>query len=243
MDKFLGITNNGPGIGDKVQFGGLPENYYRSTRNKMVDLDNCWVFDYNPFVVRGEVPNLGTVNLWDIKMKGGLSKDEMICKHFGIEVYTRHPRLYRYEDIYPAPQTLAIHTNGKTRGGQLSDAIIEQIMLNYNHYQIMQIGGATDRMTPFIRMTGLPMWETARIIAGSEIFIGVNSSMMNIAKCYPRVRKKVIFNEQPCWGWDGNTELSAYTPLSIKDDWIDYNWEYYNTTDRDIGISNSYLKI
>ena len=45
---------DGIGIGDKLQFGCLPENFYRNTGEKLVDLNSSFIFDYNPYVERTE---------------------------------------------------------------------------------------------------------------------------------------------------------------------------------------------
>ena len=49
---MLCIVNNGPGIGEKLQFACLPENYFRNFGEKVADLNRSWVFDYNPYVTR-----------------------------------------------------------------------------------------------------------------------------------------------------------------------------------------------
>ena len=61
---MLGVTLSGASrMGDKLQFASFPENYYKNTGEKVIDLDCAWVFDHNPFVVRGEAPT-SVVNLW-----------------------------------------------------------------------------------------------------------------------------------------------------------------------------------
>src|ERR1019366_3384117 len=54
---MLGITlGDNSLMGDKLQFASFPENYYRNTGEKLIDLDCLWIYDHNPFVVRGRVP-------------------------------------------------------------------------------------------------------------------------------------------------------------------------------------------
>ena len=116
----------------------------------------------------------------------------------------------------------------------MSESAIKQIQSNYSDFEIVQIGLKTDRKTPFQDALGLEIWETVKLIATSAIFIGVNSGFMNVAKCYPKIRKKVLIT---------NKDLKFYHPCFPEDYWIDYNWEYFNETDKDVGITNSYLKI
>jgi len=64
--------------------------------------------------------------------------------------------------------------------------------------------------------------------------------MYHVARCYPRVRRKVIiqnnhFNEE---------QLQKFHPYRKGfDDWIDYDTEYFNEFDYDIGITNALQKI
>lgn len=232
--NYLGIYNLGSGIGDNIQFAALPENYFKATGNKLVDLDKCWVFDNNPFIVRDITPNLGAVCLWrGYENKEFRSGVERINQLFGIPTILRHPRLYKYEDNKTESKTLAVHVSGHTFGN-INDKVIDQIAKNYSDYKIVQIGGVHDRITPFENKLGLSLWETAESLSKTEIFIGLNSSMMNMAKCYPKIRKKVIITGK---------DLNTFLPNQNDEYWIDYNWEYFNETEDDIGISNSYLKI
>jgi hypothetical protein len=233
--EYLGITNYGSGIGDKIQFTALPENYFKSTGNKIIDLDKSWVFDYNPYIARDINPTIGITNLWISYPEGKfLSGVDRINTVFNIKTTLRHPRLYHFESEEIVKNTLVVHSCGKSFG-TISDKVIAQILENYIEYNIYQIGGQNDKKTPFINKLGLSMWETIKLIASSEVFIGVNSGFMNIAKCYPKIRKKVIIN--------GIINPEIFSPNCNGEYWIDYNWEYFNETENDIGISNSYLKI
>jgi hypothetical protein len=89
-------------------------------------------------------------------------------------------------------------------------------------------------------MTGLSKWDTIKIISSCAIYIGVDSGFYHAANCYPKVRKKIVlnFNEE---------KLEKLIPLNLDIDpdfvWLDYGIEYFNIYDKDIGITNSYLKI
>ncbi len=237
---MIGVYNDGPGIGDKIQFAGLPENYFRNFGEKIADLSNCWVYDHNPYVTRDFKKEDLTrmINLWHLQFPATdyLSHGERQCAKLGWpKSYLRGPRLYKYEDIEINPRTVVVHTNGKSEGGVMPDQMIEQIAKNYKGWDIFQVGGHNDRETPFTQKRGLGLWESAELIASSQVFIGVNSSMMNIASCYPRVHRKVFINR---------IDTEQYYPVSgSMSSWIDYNWTYITASEDDEGIAYSYRKI
>ncbi len=237
---MIGIINEGPGIGDKIQFAHLPENYFRNTGEKLADLSNCWVYDHNPYVVRnpGRDDISKIINLWHLQFPATdyLSSGERQMEKLGWgKSYLRHPRLYRFEDAEIKPRTAVVHTNGKSEGGVMPDKMIEAIEKNYKGWDIFQVGGNDDRPTPFIQKRGLSLWDSAELIASSQTFIGVNSSMMNIANCYPRVHRKILINRK---------DTAQYYPVSgTMSSWIDYNWVYFTDAEDDEGIAYSYKKI
>ncbi len=238
--NMLGLFNDGPGIGDKLQFGAVPENYFRNFGKKVADLSNCWVFDYNPYVVRDVKPEEITdvKHLWLVQFDSSdhLSPGERQTSKFGWpKCFLRHPRLYKFEDVEINPRTVVVHTNGRSEGGVMPDKMIDQIAENYKGWKIFQIGGQNDRETPFESARGLGLWESAELIASSQVFIGVNSSMMNIANCYPRVHRKIFINRE---------DTAQYYPISgTMSSWIDYNWTYITASEDDEGIAYSYRKI
>jgi hypothetical protein len=62
--SMLGITFKGAsGLGDKLQFSSLPENYFRNTGEKVIDVDRSRIFDHNPYVERDKVPDR-VIDLW-----------------------------------------------------------------------------------------------------------------------------------------------------------------------------------
>ena len=64
---MIGIRNQSPGIGDKIQFAALPENYFLTKGEKLVDLDGCWVWDHNPYILR-DTPVDQEIDLWTLKI-------------------------------------------------------------------------------------------------------------------------------------------------------------------------------
>jgi hypothetical protein len=111
--------------------------------------------------------------------------------------------------------------------------VIDHISAAYQGSTIFQVGALTDRPTPFVDMRGLPLSDSIRAIATCGTFIGVDSGPMNIANCYPRVRRKVVIL---------NNVESGY-PVAHPLRWIDYNWEYFNIGPDDVGITMSYTKL
>lgn len=250
--KKIGISfNSALGIGDKLQFTSIPENFYFTHGYKIIDVDKSWVYDYNPYVDRESKAD-EIYNPWasqNINIENKIRNNELKYELLGLSlraaaaldlnIRLRHNRLYIYEDQPIESKKVVIHTNGRSEGGQINDEIIDQIYENYNGYQIYQIGGKDDRNTPFIDMRGLDVWKTAEFIASAEIFIGVNSSMMHLANCYTKVRKKIIILQY------NQEDLKYFYPSAYHKytHWIDYNNELYNQYDYDIGATMSYKKI
>lgn len=247
----IGIIVGGPGIGDKIQFSSLPENYFLNTGKKLYDLENCWVYDHNPFVIRGDRNVDEIVHLWghqnsvNEREARGEIKHSMfgisarVCEGFNLDCHVRHPRLYQHEDMKTVSKRIVVHTDGRSEGGIIPDHVIASIEHNYKGYEIYQIGGKNDRPTSFRDAKGLGLWDTAGLIASSEMFIGVNSSMMNMANCYPKVRKKIVVLQY------GPEQLREFYPTNHPKftAWIDFNAEYYNQYERDYGVTMSHKKI
>lgn len=173
----------------------------------------------------------------------------------------RHPRLYVYENEKINPNQIIVHTTGtdrkakfnedpiRTNAGEdavrvMSDKTLDAIRENYKHYKIIQIGAESDKplggnnTKDFRGKTTI--WETARLIASSAVFIGVNSGPMHIANCYPRTTKKIVLEEFP------EKSLQTWRPGDLHNylfSWLDPNNNYYNKFETDIGFTNSYTKL
>jgi hypothetical protein len=234
------------GVGDKIQFTHIPENIFKFTGEKVYDISRSWVFDNNPYIERDIVPeNLTqTLDLWQIShgfsAQNFKSHAERFFAWYNETFKTnfqnpplRHPRLYIGEDKEISPNRVIVHTTGKSEVVSISDEVIEAIAKNYKNYDIIQIGGVNDKKTPFISKLGLSYTETAELIATSAIFIGVNSGMMNIANCYPRVNKKILIPR----------DLDNFLPMSKHSSWFDHGSAFFNYTENDVGATFSYLKI
>ena len=185
---------------------------------------------------------------------------EYMCRNFGLEnISLRHPRLYVYEDETIQPDKIVVHTSGsdRTRDGEqairytsgedseryMSDEVVETILSNYRDYQIVQVGASGDKPLggrSIDRRGQYDYWQTAKEIATSAKFIGVNSGPMHIANCYPRVEKRIVLMEFP------EKTLLEHNPGDIRNwlfSWIDPTNTYFNKFDRDIGITYSYKKL
>lgn len=263
---MLGITLVGAnGMGDKLQFSNFPENYFRNTGERVVDIDRCWVFDHNPYVVR-DVEPASVVNLWSTPWPWAtkLSFHEYNSKPvfssiaertgtiFGHVVYLRHPRLYRFEELPAVERRIVLHTTGSglhpvlSHGEdsirRLSNEIIAHIREAYADHEIIQIGARTDADAGVIDCRGIDdIWEVVRIIAQARVFIGVDSGPYWIASCFPKIfRKKIMMQYPPDY------LRSGFVPMHVLDShthWHDASCIYFNRTTDDAGITYSYLKL
>ena len=263
---MLGITlGEAAGLGDKLQFSSFPENHFRNTGEKVVDLDRSWIFDHNPYVVRDVAPSR-TVDLWTAPwpMRRQITHEQYTAKPvfaslaertssiFGHVAYLRHPRLYRFEDLPRLERRVVLHTTGKnipprTNQGEdaqriLSEEIIGHVRATYRDYEIVQVGAKEDVDAGVVDCRGLPdLWEMAKVIAQAAIFIGVDSGPSWIAACYPRVfRKKVLVQYPP------EFLRSQFVPMHVLNlhvHWHDMSCLYYNRTRDDAGVTYSYLKL
>jgi hypothetical protein len=246
MSLKYGFCGFNAGLGDHIMVSSFPENFYRNTNKKIIDMTKSWIFDHNPFVIRNEdadiiLNHLDTqIDIINKKQRQDWKSDsEELCNNFGLkQCFLRLPRLYRFEDSKTDKNLIVVHTTGKTVGS-MSDEIIKQIEYNYSDYYIVQIGLDTDKPTNFHKALNLTPWETAELISKATTYIGVNSGFYHMANCYPKVRKKIIINELY------ENQLIKFQPKknSLGTEWYDYNIEIYNNYIYDIGCTLSYRKI
>lgn len=236
-------------IGDLITVTSIPENVLTSTGHRIVDLYNLWIYDHNPHVARGVKPDT-YLNLFQNveKLKRLYDGKRFTNQHqlyslaCGASISLGGPRLYLHESIAQRPKSLCVHVTPGNRDAKddIPDSVIAQIRANYHDYTITQVGGGKDKPFPeAVDMRALPLWESVKVIASSEIFIGISSGPTHIADCYPRVRKKVLLFGSP-------QEVSAFKPYGEDfrgGDWINYHWEYYNIHEKDIGVTRSYRTI
>jgi hypothetical protein len=247
FNKKIGITGNGPGgIGDALIKSSFPENFYKNYNNKVIDLDKHWIYDSNPYVVRNEDPEIiidfyrDQLVIIDMGIRiSHKSNAAEFCWNYKVpNIFLRHPRLYIFEDEPQILNRLVIHVKGVTNG-LMAQHVIDHIPSNYKNYEIIQIGMPNEpQVKNSIDKRGLSKLDTIKIISSAAIYIGVDSGFYHAANCYPRVRKKIVLNYD-------EERLNKIIPLDISNnfEWLDFNTEYFNIYHKDIGITNSFLKI
>lgn len=244
------ITNSGTGIGDKTCFLSFPENFFLNTGIKLISPQkNEWFFKNNPYIEYGNICEKN-IDLWfmekhDKKINHKLiykSLAETLCDVFGFKTFLRHPRLYTFENN-EKKNYFTIHSTGKSCGGSIPEKVLNTIKTTYKNFKFIQIGGRDDKKVDFAEdMTGLDILESASIISSSSCFFGVNSSMMNIASCYPSVSKKIIITND----FKNDEEILDFIPMktnSPNSGWLDFSYSVFNNTELDIGATFSYKKI
>lgn len=243
------------GIGDAVQFTSIPENYYRYHGDKLVDLEEHWVFDHNPFVIRGVEKVDKTIDLWnglilDVPREHHgrtvmLSNAEAHTKHFEYKVVLNRPRLYKFED-YPffERRDIILHVKGRSHG-QLPEQVVRHVVEKYGaSVTIMAMDKEWNYSFPapycrFFEPTK-DIWRTVEFISRARMFIGVDSGPSWIAQCFPDiiVKKVRLFPSVQA--------LRDWVPLEwcrLGSYWDDRSAQIFNPSPDDAGFTWSYTKI
>jgi len=188
------------------------------------------------------------------------SQNEFMASTVGIPgTPLRHPRLYLHEDSEIIPDKIVVHTTGSNRErlGEINirtglgedhervmtDDVISAILNNYKNFKIVQVGAPEDKPLGgnSIDMRGkIDLLGVAKEISEASRFIGVNSGLMHIANCYPRVDKRIVLLEFP------KDSLLKWIPGDLRNflfSWTDIGHTYFNRTVDDIGTTFSYTKI
>lgn len=253
-------------IGDRLVFSSLPEMICKQRGyDYVVDLDpngKNWFWDHNPYVKRGE-PVKSTIPLQLLadkttfhhnlkNMNQFFSIVDKYCSYFGLDCTIRHPKLYMYENIAKKPFKVIIttqgnlqgHMNGETFDRVIPDHILEKIKENYEdgRFELVQIGSKNDKSAGkcVIDKRGLSIWDSVKEVAESMIYIGVNTGVFHIASAFPHISKKIILCEY------NDISLRYYLPLNPQNHHTSFLYhaeQFYNSYDRDIGVTTSYLKI
>lgn len=248
---MIGISLKGViGIGDAIQFTSVPENYWHHTGEKLIDVDEHWVFDGNPYIVRKEDPEQ-IVNLWEGRARTQKPRWDSLAERnaamIGCPVTLTRPRLYWGEELQTSNMIL-VHNFGtnvkynphESRPRILSRPILDHIKNKYPNLDIFQIGLPGDPETGFPRLITSSMWDLARTIAACKVFIGVDSGPSWIAACYPKViAKKVLMQYDPDY-------LKTIYPLTVSQPethWHDPAFEFYSRDDEDAGFAKAWSSI
>lgn len=244
------------GIGDGVQFTSLSENYYRTFGRKLIDISRPWYFDYNPYVDRitqiADVNEKDQIELWNYPKKYEwprvrdsvyLSNAEIHASLFNIKhPKLIRPRLYRFEDFkFNDREMILFHPFGKSHGA-MPEHVIDHVLKKYRSDHLYQIGLSTEPDIGIKRIKTETMWDLAEIISKSRMLIGIDSGPSWIACCYPDVvvkRVRVKFQYGYC-------EPNEWVPLDVKNPhsfWDDRAAQIFNTSDEDIGFTQSYKRL
>lgn len=249
---ITGLNNGGHHIGDSIVYSSFPENFFLNFNNKIIDLDKYWIFDHNPYVLRGVKPDI-IINLPEeahnypknIFFETIVARNNFFGK-YKLDIHLTKPNLYIHQNAIQN-KSVSLHLTGKSFDQQIPENIINYILNKYKEYKIYQIGGQNDKIVKnTINRLGLSIYDSAKVIAESEIFIGINSGMMHLANCYNNVIKKIILNRTK----DESilNIASIRTPQNQKYavagfDWYDMDNQLYNLSEQNIGITDSYRLI
>jgi hypothetical protein len=256
---MIGVTiRKTIGVGDTVQFSSLPENYFKATGNRLLDVSKSWIYDFNPFVLRDEsiVPekvvelwNFPQVDPWPNPRKYAsdpavyLSNAEVTAARFGIVPKLNRPRLYRFETFpFHERKKILFHPVGRCQG-QVPDHVVEHIIKKYKPTgELYQIGLPTDPDFGLPRIETKDLWSLAEVLSEARMLIGPDSGPSWIASCYPDVIVKKIRMRYV----HGQKEMPDWIPLEIANihaHWDDRCAQFYNITEDDLGHVSSYRRL
>lgn len=249
----LGITIRQNGIGDVIQFTSLPENFFKKTGKRLIDVNKVWCFDYNPFVERNKEAKK-IVQLWSgsnnpyrkkPKNSAYLSNSEAHCHLLGLDSpHLTRPILYEYDQFpYEYRHRILFHPFGNSHGAlpkKVIDHVIEKYMPTGRLYQI---GDPAEPNLGIARIHTSTHWDLCKEISQCRLFIGIDSGPAWIAACYPDVVvKKVRVKFQ-----DGFGEYKDWMPLDVNNPhslWDDLGlFKIYNCFEEDIGFTKSYKEL
>lgn len=248
----LGFTIRQVGIGDGVQFTSLPENYFRATGKKLIDVSEPWYLDHNPYIIRGETPDQ-VLELWNYPKKYEWPKLRDSVFMSNAEVHTSlygirnpkliRPRLYKYEDFkFEHRESILFHPYGKSHGA-LPDHVIDHVLKKYKPTgRLVQVGLPSDPDLGIQRVYASNLWDLAGLISEARLFIGVDSGPSWIAACYPDIQiKKVRTKFQ--YGYCDPEDWVALDVNNPHSFWDDRMFQIHNTGEDDMGFTLSYKKL
>lgn len=251
MTIILSIKTN-IGVGDALQFTTVPENYFRSTGEKVIDDTNHWVLDSNPYIIRKpsyEVAKKSKLVYgwnhnprWEPKNRACFtSMAEQHAGNIGIDCYIRHPRLYTFEKFpFEKREKILLQTQGKSHG-EMPKHIIDHVLEKYKKMPLFHVGLPEDRDIGIPKINTPSIWDLVREISQCRMIICLDSGPSWIAACYPdvvikKVRMKPELNA-----------LKEWIPLDAKNIhaiWDDLQLQHiYNSSENDIGFTSSYKRI
>lgn len=238
----------GIGIGDALQFSSLPENYFRTTGQKLIDVSKPWFFDFNPYVDRTGKPER-VQELWNWPHQFDfpkprphvyLSNAEIWASLLNVQTVLSRPRLYRFEDTpFEVRRKILVQVAGKSHG-QLPDKVIHHVLEKYGPTgHLVQVGDGPDIGGNIPRAPMGSLWDLAEMVSKCRMFIGPDSGPAWVAACYPDVIVKVVRLRQSA------DVLRTWVPLEITNvhsHWDDRARQVFNTSDDDVGFTYSYRR-
>lgn len=250
---MIGIrVNPAIGVGDAIQFTSLPENYYRHTNHKLADLTHHWVFDHNPYVVRGVEKVDIEHDLWNMHCHQRpshwprpsvlLASAESHTCQLKIPMVLNRPRLYRFEEYgYEDRSQIILHTKGRSHG-RMPEHVVKHVLAKYGK-RVVCVGLPGEwtysiDSPHFIQTNNL--WDLAQVISRSRMFIGMDSGPSWIAQCYPDVITKKLRMIPSL------EELRNHVPLEwcrLNSHWDDRSASIYNHSEDDVGFTWTYRRI
>lgn len=252
--KVIGISIKPTiGIGDALQYSSLPENYFKATGQKLIDVSKPWFFDFNPYVVRGDIYPTKTYEMWNFSPKQYdfpiprperpavyLSNAEIWAGVLGVPCVLNRQRLYRFED-YPfnKREIILLQTSGKSHG-EMPEHIVQHVLRKYSATgKLHHIGPGNTYGLPSLGVKAT-LWDLAEELSKIRMLICLDSGPSWIASCYPDVIvKKVRTKPTP-------DMFKDWIPLEIRNihsHWDDRCHQIYNVTEEDIGFTYAYTRI
>lgn len=243
------------GIGDAIQFTSLPENYYFTTGEKLIETSQHWVFDHNPYVIRGGAKSFDgdTIDLWDRYLQADKSSfmhgnrydsnAEIISAVFNVKTYLKRPNLYYVPKRKVVPHGIIFHPDGISQRSMPTHVAEHfgsqpRIVSQFCRQVGLQPSLALSQFCAVVTHTP-KIWDLVSEIASCQQFIGIDSGPSWIASCFPYIWvKKILSNPK---------EFIDKKPLTGSDHitwfWDESLADFYNTTNIDIGFTKSYLQL
>jgi hypothetical protein len=242
------------GLGDGLQFSSAPENYFRTTGKKILDINRPWFFDHNPYVVRDDkIKPERTIEMWNFgpahdkyqwprlrPQNVYLSNAEIWAAVLNVPVVLNRPRLYKFEDFpFHEREMILLHIDGRSHG-DMPEHVIDHVIRKYKPTKRLYQIGKSAREFGIPKITTQTFWDLAAVISKAQMLIGIDSGPAWIAACYPDVVvKKLRTKPDP-------EELEKWVPLhvdNIHSHWDDRCHQIFNPTEDDIGFTTSYRRI
>lgn len=240
------------GIGDALQFSSVPENYYRSTGKRIVDVTKPWFFDFNPFVVRDAGAPAKTIEMWNFSPKQYdwpkirpqgvyLSNAEIFAAVVGVPAALNRPRLYRFEEFpFERRKTILLHTHG-TSHGIMPRHVLEHVLKKYGPTnRLVHIGPFGHPGLSIPKINTPTLWDLARVISEAQMIICMDSGPSWVAACFPDVVVKKLRTKPSV------EAFKTWVPLAIDNihsHWDDRCHQIFNVSEEDVGFTSSYRKI